>query len=602
MRRSTPLAAGVIALACFAGSHQLAARAATNWPATCATLQTILNAPTTAAGDTVTLANGGIPCTAPLITFPVTLPNKQITLTGLLAGDGFDGQGAHQLLTGTNVGATVITKLTFKNGNVTGFGGAIFIDGADNPTISHCTFTGNRSNGTGAVDLGGNGGTITIDSNTFGGSASGAGNTSSGGDPGALWIDANSDIVITNNSFIDNASAGGNNGDGGAGAVFAISRTSGANITFTANTVTGNSETGGGGIGGGASLQGLHVTVDSNTFSGNSIGSGSARSPGNFGGGLDIVATGTGGQVLQSHNVFQNNRVGGFDDTAATGEVYDGGGGEFVQAPTVVSLDDTFVGNQVDASAGNTTSAGGGLGLQGLSGTTKTTLSAANLVATNNTVATSEDGDGDGGGIYAGFSAGCANTSCPAEIDLFDSTVTANTAHSGPGISGGAIADVGHVTNSIVYGNSGNDAQLNFVSPVVTNSDSCSAAATAYSGTANICVDPVLVNPATNDVHETSTSPTINQGNNALIPPGITKDYYGKARISDGTVDMGAAEFAAATVTPPVPPTGALQGPAVPAGSGLIGAGALMFAFLLFGVIPARSRRRAARGGPGRRA
>ena len=595
MRRFTPLAGVVIALAFFAGSHQLAVRAATNWPATCATLQTVLNAPTTLAGDTVSLTNAGVPCTEPTITYPVTLPNKQITLTGVVAGDGFNGQGAHQILRGSNVGATVITKLTFENGHVSGFGGAIFIDGTDNPTISHDIFTGNSSDGTGAVDLGGSGGTITIDSNTFGGTASGAGNTSTGLDPGAVWIDASTDIAITNNSFVDNTSAGGNNGDGGAGAVFAISRSTGANITFTGNTLTGNSETGAAGIGGGATLQGLNITVTSNTFNGNSIGSGSGRSPGNLGGGLVVVATGTNGVVTQSHNLFENNRIGGYDDTAADGEVYDGGGGEYVQAPTVASFDDTFVGNQVDAGLGSTTAAGGGLGLQGLSGTTKTTLTAVNLVATNNIAQTSEDGDADGGGIYAGFSAGCADTSCPAEIDLFDSTVTANTAVSGPGMSGGAIADVGHVTNSIVYGNTGNAAQLNFTSPVVTSSDSCSAASTAYAGTGNICADPALVSPAGNNVHETSASPTINKGNNALIPSGVTTDYAGNPRISGGTVDMGAAEFVApvTVVVPPVPAAGALSAPAMSVGLGLVTAGTLMLVLLMVGAAPRLGRRRA---------
>jgi hypothetical protein len=591
-RRYVALAGLAIALAGFAGSHQLMARAA-NLPATCATLQVELNLANT--GDTVTLTNAGTPCTAPTITYPITLPNKEITLTGAAAGDGFDGGGTAQLLTGTDVGGTVISNLTFQNGHTTGHGGAILIDGTAHPTISNCTFLGNLSTGTGAVDLVGSGGTITLTGNTFGGTASGAGNASSGAFPGAVWIDSHTDVTVTHNSFIDNTSDGTNNGDGGAGAIFVVSRSSGANIIFTNNTVSGNSETSGGGIGGGATLQGLNVTVTANSFIGNSIGSGNSGGPGSFGGGLDIVASGPTGALTQSHNLFQDNHIGAYEDTSARGtEVYFGGGGEFAQTPSITSFDDTFIGNTVDGGFGNTTGAGGGLGVQGdPGGSNKTTLTASNLVATNNTVKVSEDGEGNGGGVYAGFVAGCAVALCPAEIDLFDSTITANSADSGPGMSGGVVTDVGKVTNSIVYGNTGNAAQLNFGSLTVTSSDSCSAANTAYTGTGNVCVNPSLVNPAGNDVHETAASPTINAGNNALIPSGVGTDYAGQARIIGGTVDMGAAEFSPVIpTTPPVPASGAVAESAVPAGLGLITLGALLLAVLGVSVAVARSRRR----------
>jgi hypothetical protein len=588
----------LIALALFAGAHQLSVRAATNWPATCATLQAVLNAPTTLAGDTVTLSNGGVPCTAPVVTYPISLPSQQITLTGMVAGDGLNGQGAAQLLTGSNVGATVITNLTFENGNVSGYGGAILISGTDNPTISNCIFLGNTGTGTGAVDLRGGGGPITITGNTFGGTGAGNGNTSTGSYAGALYIDANSDLVITNNSFIDNTSAGGRNGAGESGAVFALSRTTGANVTFTGNTLTGNSQTAGGGIGGGASLQGLNFTVTGNTFNGNSIGSGSGRTLGNFGGGLDIFATGTGGTVNQSHNLFESNHVGAWSDAAPSSFVYDGGGGEYVQAPTIDSFDDTYTGNVVDAGGGIVWAAGGGLGVQGL-GTTTSVLQAENLVATNNSAA----GVSFGGGIYAGYSSGCS-TSCPSQVNLFDSTIDANSAANGPGMSGGVVAaDAANVTNSIVMGNTGNVAQINYGPShlTVAYSDSCSAASTAYPGTGNICVDPNLVNPAGNDVHEKGGGPTVNAGSNALIPTGLTTDYMGNTRIFGGTVDMGAAEFQPKSLTTstgpgvPVPASGAISGPALPAGFGLITAGALLLALLRV----ATRLRRARDGGAG---
>ena len=293
--------------------------------------------------------------------------------------------------------------------------------------------------------------------------------------------------------------------------------------------------------------------------------------------------------MTQAHNVFQNNTVGGYTDTNARSEEYFGGGGEYAQITTITSFDDTFIGNSVGAGVGNDTGAGGGFALQGFPGGTTSTLHATNLVATNNSVTTAADGDADGGGIYAGFLVGCsAGSSCPAQVDLFDSTITANSASSGPGMAGGTVADIGHVTNSIVYGNTGNAAQLDFTNLAVTYSDSCSAAATAYSGTGNICVNPALVNPAGNDVHETAASPTVNAGNNALIPAGVTTDYMGNARIIDGTVDMGAAEFrAAATVIPPVPASGAAAGPVLQVGLTLMTLGALLLGLIGFGVLAA---------------
>ncbi len=588
MRRFTVIAAAVMVVAGLTGLQQLTAHAA-NLPATCATLQTELNA--ASPGDTVTLSNGGVPCTAPLITYPVTLPNKAITLTGAVAGDGFNGQGTAQLMTGSNVGATAISNLVFENGHSTsGLAGALEVSG--DVTISGCTFRGNSSNGAGAVEVQGNSGTTTITNDTFGGTASGDGNSSSGAfTGGALTINTSGDVVITNDTFTDNTTPGAADTPGGAVFVYAGN----AAITFSNNTLTGNKQTGPGGTGGGASLVANTMAITGNTFSGNSLGSGQAGNLGNLGGGLDLLGAGSKSSVTQSHNLFENNHVGGYGDTTARSEEYFGGGGEYAQVSSISSVDDTFTGNTVGAGLANSTGAGGGFALQGLFGN-KTTLQATNLVATNNSVQTAADGDADGGGIYAGFTTGCPSGQvCPAEIDLFDSTVTANSAVSGPGLSGGQPADIGKVTNSIVYGNSGSAAQLNFSSPVVTSSDSCSAAATAYSGTGNICVNPALVNPAGNDVHETAASPTVNVGNNALIPSGVTTDYAGNARIIGGTVDMGAAEFQpAAVVIPPVPASGAVADPALPSGLGLLTVGTLALGLLGFGV-PARRRTRRTR-------
>jgi len=47
-------------------------------------------------------------------------------------------------------------------------------------------------------------------------------------------------------------------------------------------------------------------------------------------------------------------------------------------------------------------------------------------------------------------------------------------------------------------------------------------------------------------------SPAINAGNNTFIPPGVTTDLNGAARISGGVVDMGAYEAIIVTVSLPL--------------------------------------------------
>jgi hypothetical protein len=79
-----------------------------------------------------------------------------------------------------------------------------------------------------------------------------------------------------------------------------------------------------------------------------------------------------------------------------------------------------------------------------------------------------------------------------------------------------------------------------------------SAATTRIDGTATLATsDPI-------NCAETSSSPTIDAGLNALVASGLTSDIYGNTRavsrncpVSGGTVDIGAAEYIpTCTVTP----------------------------------------------------
>ena len=60
-------------------------------------------------------------------------------------------------------------------------------------------------------------------------------------------------------------------------------------------------------------------------------------------------------------------------------------------------------------------------------------------------------------------------------------------------------------------------------------------------GGSNIDADPLFVNPGSNDLTLTSSSPAINAGNTSAV--SASTDLAGNARISDDTVDIGAYEF-----------------------------------------------------------
>jgi hypothetical protein len=473
-----------------------------------------------------------------------------ITLQGQAATDGFDGGGSNQILHGADNGNTIIRNLIFQNAGASANGAAIGLTGNFSPTITQDFFYGNtNTNEGGAVAIvGGSTGTVTVTHSVFGGS--GKGNTSTT-TAGALYLDTAGSKIVTDNVFDSNTA----NFQGGAVILSNLSANV-ATIDFERNQVTNNALTVGG-VGGGVQMINKGgITVIGNVFTGNRIGASVSTRPTNLGGGLYAQTSAGSYSLTQSHNLFRANTIGTVNNNGQT--PYDfGGGGEFAISPTVSSLDDSFFNNTVAAAGTNTTPVGGGFALQGNSGI-KTTLTARNLVAANNSVGR----DGEGGGIYAGFSPGCISPPCTAEIDLFDSTVDGNAvgpAGTGAGIAGNQT-DTADIVNSIVYGNTGNAKQVNgFGTIAVNHSDSCQAAATAYTGTGNVCVDPKLANVAGNDVHETAASPTIDAGDTAQVPSGLTSDYEGDARVQGAGVDIGADEFTPLVVTPTLPNAGVLS-------------------------------------------
>jgi hypothetical protein len=142
-----------------------------------------------------------------------------------------------------------------------------------------------------------------------------------------------------------------------------------------------------------------------------------------------------------------------------------------------------------------------------------------------------------------------------------------DTSGTAPGI-GGSADDQLTLRNSIVH-NSGGDSPCGATAVsgpdiagfgptgvAATFTDACSSGS-PLAGAGNICADPLIPNAQFGDFHESASSPTIDAGSNALIPPGLTTDADGDARVIDGNgdgsaiVDMGADEF---VPPPPVIP------------------------------------------------
>jgi hypothetical protein len=418
--------------------------------------------------------------------------------------DNAPGNGVHT--------PTVISHDRFKD-NRGADGGALFWADGSPLELRHDTFLGNAQDSTtnvhpegGAVDIENYAGApwlgspITISHNTFGGIKAGDGNTALGSG-GALYISV----------------------QGGEGAGEPAQT-----VTLTRNDFYENGLTGG-------------VNFDS------------------FGGGLAMNPQPQefGFRAIQQGNIFDLNQIAGTMNSGFDA----GGGGEWVRGVSVTSTGDGFFENTVDAATSNLVvpPLGGGLGVLSTNQTigtapTKTLLRASFTGADDlfdDNMNTSPGGWG--GGIYTGGSLlGCiSEAACPSRLSLINSTIARNRASKGAGIWGGP-GDSLTLENSIVYGNgpSGRAEIFGYSHPTYSFDDACTLAhgTTPLAGTEDICVNAKLTVVG----QETSASPTIDRGSNALVPSGLNLDLFGGPRITEGhprtcqaTVDMGAFESAA---------------------------------------------------------
>jgi hypothetical protein len=535
-----------------------AARADT--PATCANLQTTLNA--AIPGDTITLSGT---CVGQSFTIPSA--HAPITLRANALGDGFNGGALNTpILSGADVGATTISGLTFTNGNITSgsHAGAIEITGsASAPQIIGSKFFANTGTAAGAVSVQASlaSGTTTIQGNTFGSATPGQGNTGRVG--GALVLN-----LSAGNAVVSGNDVTGNHSTAGPGGGLYVGSFSTGSLTVSGNRIDANSITAttGDQDGGGMYLfdeGATAIALTQNQFLENTIG---ATTGNRHGAGLTIVAGGpTQTHVTQVANGFDENSIA----AAPSGEA--GGAGEWIVGARVDSTRDSFTSNTISHTGGE----GAGVGVEGLmhgSVLLAGELHATDLVADGNRLTVG----GRGAGIYAGGPDTCTIADCPSVLELFDSTVAGNCVDPGAGSQAPGIAGSGDDTltlrNSIVYDH---QPTLTCASPApmadiagfgglaLASTDACvglDSAGSPFGGAGNICADPLLDTPHFGGSHESATSPTIDAGNNALVPAGLGVDAEGQPRVIDGNgdgtaaVDMGADESAAKPV-PPVPDT-----------------------------------------------
>lgn len=135
------------------------------------------------------------------------------------------------------------------------------------------------------------------------------------------------------------------------------------------------------------------------------------------------------------------------------------------------------------------------------------------------------------GGAFTGFS---GNTNIRSQ--LINCNLIGNHANYG----GAVYAFNTDITNSIVWGNTGNADQIEGGSDLYVT---YSIVDGGYDGQGNLNSMPLFVNPAAGDYRLHAGSPAIDAANNEVIPADVLTDIYGNSRFHDdqGMADAGLA-------------------------------------------------------------
>ena len=337
---------------------------------------------------------------------------------------------------------------------------------------------------------------------------------------GGLFIGPGQTAIVSNSAVTGNTSAGVGGG---------IVVSTGASLTLTDSTVSNNTSVGGGG--------GIFVydfgslAVFDSTISGNST----------TGAGAGIYAR------IDANLSIHGSTISGNTATTSGGGVYMRYGGSLSVADSTISGNAT-----TSPSSGNYIYGGAGIA----------SYSLANPLVLRNTTIANNTSAGSGGAVLM--------VSLYTDMQVANCTISGNSAaDTALGAGGGGIAvldpGTGSITiqNSVISGNSnanGPDILAASLVQVYAYSSLIFAQTgfTLAAGSANylIGIDPLL-GPLQDNGGPTPTmapladSPLLEAGDNSAVPPGVTTDQRGLSRLdpATGTVDIGAVEAQAATVT-----------------------------------------------------
>ncbi len=488
---------------------------------------------------------------------------NQFTLEGSSSGESVLEAAAagESVITGSASVKFTLSGLTISN---TTNRPAVALYGDGGVTIVGDDFTSDAEGGLAIVNFS-PGDTDIVEGNTFSGDTTRY-------EGGGFYVLADDSLVVRNNIFRDDHQIEAESPGGGGLTIYEYAE--GAKVLVDGNTFEADeSAAGGGGAAIASNAANVTFTVHGNLFKDNLVAGEHTGLQARVGGGL-LVGTSSGEHVpfsvVQSNNEFLGNSV---TETVKSGttELLAGGAGEWVSGVAVQSTGDRFVDNHVDANDGQAPE-GGALGVisseedNGRPALPGSFTGSDDLLSGNSTVE-----GGWGGAVYVGNGRDpdCVNSvKCPASsLTLADSTVVDNTVEKGApssdesGALWGSPNDALNVDNSIIYGNTPHPEIYGFATSASFRfSDVCSEAGGPGipHKAGDICAAPLL-NP---DGSETTRSPTLNAGSNALVPAGLTTDIDGHNRIAasqpgcPATVDMGAFESTftgnVATCTPTV--------------------------------------------------
>jgi len=466
-------------------------------------------------GNDVAFALSGLTFTGTNGAPAVSVVSSQTAVT--LSGDVFtDDLGGGAQILSTISQPTVISDSTFSGDTSPAGGAGLDLVGLGAFTVTGNTFTANAETGASAGD--GGGGMLIVSAGEY------------------TVLGTENPVVVTGDTFGGPEPADGNTAEAdGAGALIALGV--GQALTLTGNTFQNNG------------IVGSHTATEDREGAGLYLG----LSP--TGGGLY--------DAIQSGNTFIENTITETQAAPAPALVA-AGAGEWVSEVKVQSTADHFLENRVAVNDGSPPE-GGGLAVDGDAGSSGTIADVASFDAAEDLFSGNSAAAGGMGGavFYGNPGSGQCGGPCRGGLTLDDSTLVGNSVDPGAGSDGGAIwaptDGNAEVSDSIVYGNAAHP-EITGVLSGEEYSDVCPepGGATVPSDQGDICANPEL-NP---DGSETTASPTVDAGSNALVPSGLTTDLAGNPRIlasrfnCDGnlgppTVDMGAFE---ATFKDPVPP------------------------------------------------